>query len=331
MKKVLLYNNHDISIPAALNLILLAVAIPLMMIFLYATAHTESWPVKILCMFLFANIGNTIFSLLHEAAHANFHYYRKINYICGNLCAALFPTGFSFQKRCHLNHHRNNRTRYELFEMYDDADSKVVKNITFYGVLTGVYWIAPFVGSLWLLINPKSLLESSFSGKNNYQVGRMGGASMLRSFENLSSKEITRMRFEVLFTLCFQVMMFYLLDLNLRSYFLCYGSFAILWSSLQYTDHAYSVRDIRNGAWNLKVNPITRAFFLNYHDHLAHHQHPNVPWIHLPKFVNQMDERPSFFSIYLRMWGGLIKLDQKEPDPIDTELDQLIERENFSN
>lgn len=331
MKRDLTYNNQNISIPSNLNLILAIGSISILLILLYVTAHTDSWGLKILCAVIFSYTGNTTFSLLHEAVHSNFHHNRKLNYLFGNICAAMFPTAFSFQKRCHLNHHRNNRTQYELFEMYDDKDNKLVKNITLYGVLTGIYWAVPFIGSMWLLINPKSLLNSNFSGKDNYEVGRMGGASMLRSFDKLSPREILRMRFEVLFTLIFQVTLFMVLDLSWSAYFLCYSFFAVTWSALQYADHAYSVRDIRNGAWNLRVHPITKAFFLNYHDHLAHHQHPNVPWIHLPKFVVPGVHRPKFLDIYLKMWRGLVKLDQKEPTPIDSELDNLIERENFSN
>lgn len=331
MKKTLMYNNKNISIPANLNIFLAVGSIALLMFLLYTCAHTDNWWLKIACVILFAYTGNTTFSLLHEAVHSNFHYNRKINYIFGNITAAMFPTAYSFQKRCHLNHHRNNRTQYELFEMYDDRDNKLVKNITLYGVLTGVYWAVPFIGSIWLLVNPNSLLSSRFSGKDNYEVGRMGGASMLRSFENLSNREITRMRVEVLFTLAVQFGLFFLLGLDLTTYFMCYFAFGFTWSALQYADHAYSVRDIRNGAWNLKVHPITKAFFLNYHDHLAHHQHPNVPWIHLPKFVDPNVEKPAFLAIYLRMWKGLVKLDQNEPAPIDAELDNLIERENFTN
>ena len=66
----------------------------------------------------------------------------------------------------------------------------------------------------------------------------------------------------------------------------CYAAFAINWSSLQYTDHAFSKLDVRDGAWNLRVNPSTRLLFLNYHHHLAHHRHPQVPWIHLGRFVD---------------------------------------------
>lgn len=326
-----MYHNRDISIPANLNLFLALSSITLLTFLLYTTAHTDSWWVKLACIALFAYTGNTTFSLLHEAVHSNFHYNRKVNYIFGNITAAMFPTAYSFQKRCHLNHHRNNRTQYELFEMYDDRDNKLVKNITLYGVLTGIYWFIPFLGSVWLLVNPESLLSSRFSGKNNYEVGRMGGASMLRSFENLSPREIMRMRLEVVFTICVQISLFYFLRLDFVSYILCYFAFGFTWSALQYADHAYSVRDIRNGAWNLKVHPITKAFFLNYHDHLAHHQHPNVPWIHLPKFVDPRVEKPEFLAIYLKMWKGLVKHDLKEPAPIDEELDTLIEIENFRN
>lgn len=326
-----MYNNKNISIPANLNIALAIGSISALMALLYITSHTDSWWIKIPCVLLFAYTGNTTFSLLHEAVHSNFHHKRSMNYYFGNLCAAMFPTGFSFQKRCHLNHHRNNRTQYELFEMYDDNDNLIVKNVTLYSVLTGIYWLAPIVGSVWLLLNPGSLVASDFSGKNNYRLGRMGGASMLRSFENLSPKEITRMRIEVAFVLALQAGMFFFLNLNFASYFMCYFAFAFTWSALQYADHAYSVRDIRNGAWNLKVHPITKAFFLNYHDHLAHHQHPNVPWIHLPKFVDPALEKPEFLAIYLKMWRGLVKHDLKEPEPIDAELDLLIEKENFNS
>ena len=47
-----------------------------------------------------------------------------------------------------------------------------------------------------------------------------------------------------------------------------------------------------------------QAVFLNYHLHLAHHRHPSVPWIHLPAHVDPAEPRPSFFGIWLSMWGG---------------------------
>jgi fatty acid desaturase len=50
--------------------------------------------------------------------------------------------------------------------------------------------------------------------------------------------------------------------------------------------------------------PITSAIALNYHYHLAHHRHPQVPWPYLPDLVEESDSRPTFWSIYFSLWGG---------------------------
>lgn len=323
------YKNKEITIPSWINIFIALASLTACSFCLFQSSHTNSWPVIILCMLGFGYFGNTIFSLLHEAVHANFHHNRKVNYLFGNIFASVFPTGFSFQKRCHLNHHRNNRTEYELFETYHQEDIKFLRTATLYIVLTGVYWIIPFIGSIWFLLAPKSISNSEISGKN-YKLGRIGSASMLRNFQNLSPKIILQMRLEIISMLIFQIAVFLILDLNFKGWFLCYASFALLWSSLQYSDHAYSTHDIRNGAWNLKVNPVTKIFFLNYHDHLAHHQYPHVPWIHLPKFVEPGLERPTFWSIYLRMWKGPIKIDRIHKLLLDPELEKLIDKENFT-
>lgn len=109
---------------------------------------------------------------------------------------------------------------------------------------------------------------------------------------------------EVLFTAAFQVLLFSMLHLRWSGWLACYAAFAINWSSLQYADHAFSPLDAQTGAWNLRVNPITRLFFLNYHHHLAHHQNPHVPWLHLGRFVGGDVERPAFWRMYLMMWRG---------------------------
>jgi len=82
------------------------------------------------------------------------------------------------------------------------------------------------------------------------------------------------------------------------------AAFAVNWSALQYADHAWTERDVRNGAWNLRVNPLVRYLFLNYHHHKAHHQHTNVSWLYLPKYVDYLEHRPSFLSVYWNMWLG---------------------------
>jgi hypothetical protein len=211
-----------------------------------------------------------------------------------------------------------------MFETYHEGDSFVLRTFILYSVLTGIYWTYPPLGSLWLLFSPKTLINSEFR-TGNYKKGRTGSAGILRNLNLRSKKIINTMRLEVIFIILVQVSLFYFLNLKFTDWLLCYLGFALQWSGLQYADHAYSPRDIRNGAWNLKVSKLTQYLFLNYHYHLAHHQHPHVPWIHLPKFVDPSIETPSFFKIYLRMWKGLEKDTRDEPKDIDPELEKLID------
>lgn len=324
-----IYLNKDISVPNFLNVFIACGSITVMCYALWIASHTTSLLVQFSCFITFSLFGNTTFGLLHEAVHSSFSNNKKVNYIFGNILAAFFPTAYSFQKSCHLNHHRQNRTDYESFEYYHDSDNKVLKTLLIYYILTGLYWAAPPLGSLWLLISPKSLMNSVFSGRDDYKVGRLGGASMLRNLERSSVRKMLIMRGEVLFSILVQVSLFYFLDLSFKGWLICYAGFAIAWSGLQYADHAYSVRDIRNGAWNLKVSKLTQYFYLNYHHHLAHHQHPHVPWLHLAKFVDFEAERPSFWKIYLKMWKGPIYMKEDGPKPIDDSLEELITRDSF--
>lgn len=325
MKNNNTYLDKNIRIPGNTNIVIFFLAFTLASFILWACSHFEGLLIKTLCFVAFGLIGNTLFSLLHEAVHSNFHSNTTLNYIFGNICAALFPTGFSFQKRCHLNHHRQNRTDYEMFETYHEHDSKLLKTVMLYFILTGVYWLSPPIGSLWLMVSPTSLITSAWSGKENYKLGRMGGAGMLRNLERLKPSELRIIRLEIFFSLVFQVTLFLLLDLSLIGWVICYAGFALQWSSLQYADHAYSPRDIRNGAWNLQVSKFTRLCYLNYHHHLAHHQHPHVPWIHLEKFIDPMEERKSFWNIYLKMWRGLIKEHSPSPSAIDKNFERYID------
>ena len=90
---------------------------------------------------------------------------------------------------------------------------------------------------------------------------------------------------EVALVFVYQAILWWLLDLTWQGWLLCYWFFALHWSALQYVDHAWSARDIVNGAWDLRVSAPARWLALNYHYHLAHHQHPKEPWIRLPALM----------------------------------------------
>ena len=289
------------SIPDTINIALAVTAMAVAMALLWLASHTTSWAWRIFAAVVFSFVNNTIFSLLHEAVHGVFHSRQGANEWFGRLTAAFFPTALSFQRICHLGHHARNRTDAELFDYYYPDDNKLLKFGQWYGILTGLYWLLAPLGCLIYLLCPWLFTLRLLRGDDSVFAQQTGADAMLSGFENARPG---RVRLEVLFSIAVQVAIFLILDLNWTGWLVCYAAFAVNWSSLQYADHAWSSRDVREGAWNLRVNPVVQAFFLNYHHHQAHHLHPQVPWIHLPRYVDFETERPSFLEIYLKMWLG---------------------------
>jgi fatty acid desaturase len=319
-----LYKGHDISVPGKLNIVIAlfsyASAIGcLALASQYLDSHGFWYVLPFAIAFSF--IGNTLFSLLHESVHRSFHANVALNDWFGRVSAAFFPTGFTFQRACHLGHHKRNRTDVEMFELYYPTDNKLLKRFQLYTVLTGIYWTQPLTGCLLYLFFPWALDMKWLRSKDSHSIRALSADAMLSGVEK-SNPWIVRS--EILFTLTFQLGLCWIFGISFYAWILCYWAFALNWGALQYTDHAWSARDIRNGAWNLKVHPWIRWIFLNYHHHLAHHQHPHVSWIHLPKFVDPNSEQPSFLRIYLKLWKGPTLTQEPPPPAIDKEFESLI-------
>ncbi len=297
--------EHDATeraepIPGTLNLALGATAAATALGLLVFASRTDSWPWRIAAAVAFSYVNNTIFSLLHEAVHRHFHPDRRVNEWGGRVLAAFFPTGLEFQRVCHLGHHRRNRTDAEVFDYILPGESRVLKTVQWYGILTGLYWLLPPLGCLLYLIWPGFFHPSKRLRETRY-FQQTSTAAMLSGFEGAPQRTI---RLEILGSFALQAALIWLLDLNLVGWLTCYAAFGFNWSSLQYADHAFTERDVHDGAWNLRVNRVVQYLFLNYHHHKAHHQDPQIPWVHLPKHVDFTETRPSFLSIWLRMWKG---------------------------
>jgi len=306
-------SRDSYPIPGTLNVALALGASGTCAALLFGASHAASWPGRLGYAVAFSFVANTVFSLLHEAVHRTLHRNRLVNEAVGMVAAALFPTSLTFQRICHLGHHRRNRTDAEMFEMYGPGDNRFLKALQMYGILTGFYWTLAPLGCVLFLVAPG--LFALPKRATAVEVRQTGLAAMLSGFEG--DIPGARIRLEVLFAAAFQALLFLALGLTFAGWLTCYWAFALNWGALQYADHAWTIRDIRNGAWNLRVNPIVRALFLNYHHHLAHHQHPNVPWIHLGRLVDEAAPRPRFLSIYLRMWKGPTPATEPPPSRIE--------------
>jgi fatty acid desaturase/membrane-associated phospholipid phosphatase len=256
---------------------------------------------RILAAVFFSFTNNTMFSLMHEAVHGNFHFNRKINEIGGRAAAAFFPTAFSLQRAFHLTHHRNNRSDAERFDYVAGHENHFLKTAQWYSILTGLYWFsAPAFCAIYAVLSEIIPWQRIFTPGSRF-AKQTSAAPFL---ECIAEVPISRVRFDLLITIAIQFVIIKLLGLSFFGWLLCYAFFAVNWSSLQYADHAFSNLDRYEGAWNLKVNPFVRALFLNYHYHLVHHRDPNTKWAELPNKVQKTDRSISFARILLLMWEG---------------------------
>jgi fatty acid desaturase len=289
------------AVPARLNLALLAGSITATAACLYLASNGSSLTLRIGAAVAFSFFNNTLFSLMHEAVHGVFHPNPTINGCAGRLSAAFFPTAFSLQRAFHLAHHRNNRSDRERFDFYAPHESRFLKFVQWYCILTGLYWVASPLFCVIYAATAGLVPWARLLAPNN-RFGRQTSAEPF--LDSLRGVSPTAARIDVAISVLIQAIMAYLLGLDLVGWFLSYACFAVNWSSLQYTDHAFSPLDRHEGAWNLRVNPVVRLLFLNYHHHLAHHRDPSMPWTALPDLVRAEDPNPTFWSIYLRMWAG---------------------------
>jgi fatty acid desaturase len=290
-----------LPIPARLNVALAIVSTAAAGALLWLVSRPVPLPYRLLGAIAFSYVNNTVFSLLHEAVHCVLHPSARVNSLCGRFLAAFFPTSFTLQRLFHLGHHRRNRSAAERFDYITPGENVLLKNVQWYGILTGLYWLLPPLSCILYLLSPRVFSSKLIQGEDAAWSRQSGTDAMVADVERLPAMTV---RAEIVFAIAWQAALFLALDLTWSGWLLCYAAFAVNWSSLQYADHAWSPLDPVRGAWNLRVNRAVQWIFLNYHHHGVHHENPKIPWIHLPRFIDDAGPRPSFLRIYLSMWKG---------------------------
>ncbi len=291
---------QEYPIPGKLNIAITLLLLPITWVLLWMASHL-AWSWALLAAFLFAHFNNTAFAMLHEAVHGVYSRNQITNEFFGVICAALLPTSFRLQQIAHLAHHQSNRTDLDLYDYCLPGQSRWQRNFQLYaGNLMGLYWLCIPLSNMIFLLMPWLYRSRWF----------IEGPARFLGFEAYI-REIVRHGFwriwlECLWALVYQLTIWFLLDLNWGGLLLCYGAFALHWSALQYVNHAWSPRDVIEGAWNLRVSKPFRWLALNYHCHLTHHRFPQIPWMFLPRMGKKEDQRqPSFWQIYFSLWRGV--------------------------
>lgn len=293
------------AIPARLNLLLAAVVLAAAIALLGLAARLSfPWLLPVGLVYSFLLLTN--YALLHEVSHGLLHPDPRINDGVGMVLGWLFPISFTLLKVTHIVHHCCNRTDHEMFDCYYPSDNRLVKTVQWFGVLTGLWWVLIPLGSLLLALRPDWLRSLPFRRARTTAV----------LFDDFGPCQMRRVRLEVALGIGFWALLYLGSGLGWQAFLTLYLCFAFNWSTRQYVTHAFSPRDVRDGAWNLRVSGPMGWLLLNGHWDRVHHQHPHVPWIGLPRLASGLDYDRGYWSQYLSLWGGPRRCREPGPTPL---------------
>jgi fatty acid desaturase len=295
----------DMPIPDRLNLCLVALVFSGGVALLWLGSQVTAWYAVLLIGVAFSYLMLTNYALLHEASHSNLNSSTQVNYLLGVVTGSLFPIPFRLMRTTHQNHHLHNRTDHEMFDLYYPSDNRVLKRLQWYSILCGLFWPLVPVGAVVFAVCPGLLRWQMFK--------KADPARGVGIVANLEQNAIRAIRIELLLIILFFGALFWLLDLKWQNTLTLYAFFSFNWSTRQYVGHAFSLRDIVDGAWNLSHLPWMSWLLLHGEWDLNHHRRPDVPWYYLPRLSPPSEPRMSYWRQYWRQWLGPRPCQEGEP------------------
>lgn len=293
------------AIPARLNIFIIVVCtIAFFSLFIAGTHYHQIW-VRLLLGLAFAIVMIPVYSLMHEAAHNTLYPSVKGNLLLGKWLCTMFIISFTFYRHCHLKHHKKNRTDDEMWDLYYEHQNKLLRYGNLYLMMMGFGYMAIWISVLFFTISPKRL-STSFLSKHREMNGFLKGFT--------SNKKLRYAQLESIGAIIFHLLLLWFINWDWLLWLTFYLIHGFVWSSQNYVNHAFSPRDIINGAHNLKVPVWLNLIYLNFNIHLAHHQNPHIPWVHLPAFLKSGKQRFSFYKNYIRLWKGPMVTNIKSPE-----------------
>lgn len=299
----------DTPIKEGTNLLLVVTVVGLSVSLLWLASFLSQWYWTLGLGVVFSYLMLTNYALMHEAIHLNLQENQGRNYIFGVISSCMFPVSFTMVQITHQGHHYRNRTDAEIFDQYYPGRlSKFLKFGQWYGTLLGFFYFLVVLTSFLIGLIPGITRSRIF-------IGEVGNGNLA----DVTKEDLKKIRLEMAVLICGWAAIFYFLQLNWLIVLLMFGMAGINWSTRQYIGHAYSPREIIDGAWNLRHNPIMSRILLHGEWDLTHHKYPDVPWSYLPTMPIDGRDRPGYVGLYFRMWAGPRLVDEAEPDMWDTD------------
>lgn len=298
--------KNSFPIPKGINMVVILCCSGLYFFLLTLGSQTPEIGFKFLIGLAFGVVMIPVYSLMHEAAHNTLHPNYKLNVFLGQYLSTLFVTSYHFFRHCHLKHHKKNRTDEEMWDLYYEHQNKWLRFGNLYLMMIGFGYFALWLSVVLFALAP-SLVHSRFFKKHKEIRGFLTGGD--HPFKLRTSQK------ESLIVIAFQVFCLWSIQWDFTTWIILFLVHGFIWSSQNYVNHAFSPRDIINGAHNLKVPRWMNIIYLNFNIHLAHHQNPNIPWIHLSRYIKSEQGRLSFFENYIRLWKGPRLTKEPSPKP----------------
>jgi fatty acid desaturase len=295
------------SIPSITNAVILVAQLLLLAASFYATAHVRGWWAVALLAIGFGILMNSVYSIIHEAEHAILFPDRRWNEAAGIVMALFFPAPFHLLRQGHIGHHLRNRSDDEAFDLYFDGDNVVWKWMVWLGILTGLYYVLVVISNVVTAAAPFILDRRHFKIDRHVPVDRASAAF----FESFNPSYLRWMQLEGIAAIVLHTAIVWGLRIPIWNYLAMYASFGFMWSAMQYVHHYGTERHVTRGARNLFLFAPIDKLWLNHNWHQAHHEHPTVPWIHLPKLAREDAPSRGFLPwAYLKMWRGPRRTDE---------------------
>jgi fatty acid desaturase len=297
------------SIPDGLNICLTCAVVAIALALLWLGSQVTAGYAVLGVGVVFSYMMLTNYALLHEATHDNLHSNPRVNHLLGFVAGALFPAPFSMIHYTHRSHHRFNRTDREMFDLYYPTDNRVLKYVQWYCILGGLFWPLVPLGAILIAFCPSvfrsRLFASASPARGLYYVARIPQAT------------IRAARIETLLIILVFAGLYWLLELRWTSTLVLYACFSFNWSTRQYITHAYSPRDVTDGAFNLRHNRLMSWLLLHGEWDRNHHRRPDVSWYYLPRLSTPDEPRISYIRQYWRQWRGPVPATEPAPQPLE--------------
>jgi fatty acid desaturase len=296
MKTGVAQRSGEIEIPAKSNAVIIVLQLVAIAGCFYGLSKVRSgWSLAILAV-VFGIVMNSVYSIIHEAEHAILFPNRFWNDLAGACMALFFPAPFHLIRQGHLGHHFRNRSDDEAFDLYLEGDHRLWRWLVLYGILTGCYWIVVVLGNIVFLFFPFAV------NKKYWDFDRPSAAFM----ESLNPSYRRLIQLECLGVILLHSLVIWGLHIAPWRYAIMYFGFGFTWSAMQYVHHYGTERHVTRGARNLRLSEPIDRLWLNHNWHRVHHEHPTVPWIHLPVIGGGEETgRRGFLPwFYLKMWRG---------------------------